>query len=67
MHVILGTCVPNLRGRGWVKHTQMHLALKKGTKNFHYTSNSWGIFSKFNFSLDKDPNNEYEGLSVLKF
>jgi hypothetical protein len=26
-----------------VEHTQMHLALKKGTKNFHYTSNSCGI------------------------
>jgi hypothetical protein len=27
-----------------VEHTQMHHALKKGTKNFHYTSNSCGIF-----------------------
>jgi hypothetical protein len=26
---MLGTCVPNLRGRGWVEHAQMHLALKK--------------------------------------
>jgi hypothetical protein len=33
MHVMLGSCVPNLRGRGWVEHTQMHLKLKKGTKN----------------------------------
>jgi hypothetical protein len=32
MHIMLGTCVSNLRGRGWVEHTQMHLALKKGTK-----------------------------------
>jgi hypothetical protein len=30
---MLGTYVPNLRGRGWMEHTQMHLALKKGTKN----------------------------------
>jgi hypothetical protein len=43
MHIMLGTCVPNFRCRGWVEHTQMHLALKKGTKIFHYTSNSWGI------------------------
>jgi hypothetical protein len=27
-----------------VEHTQMHPALKRGTKNFHYTSNSCGIF-----------------------
>jgi hypothetical protein len=27
-----------------VEHTQIHPALKKGTKNFHYTSNSCGIF-----------------------
>jgi hypothetical protein len=32
MHIMLGICVPNLRGRGWVEHTQMHLVLKKGTK-----------------------------------
>jgi hypothetical protein len=51
MHIILGTCVPNLRDRGWVEHTQMHLVLKKGTKKFHYTSNSWGILSEFTFSL----------------
>jgi hypothetical protein len=38
---MLGTCVSNLKGRGWVEHTQMHHALKKGTKHFHYTSNSW--------------------------
>jgi hypothetical protein len=24
---MLGTCVPNLRGRGLVEHTQMHLVL----------------------------------------
>jgi hypothetical protein len=32
-----------------VEHTQMHLALKKGTKNFHYTSNLCGIFCDFSF------------------
>jgi hypothetical protein len=50
MHIKLGTCVPNLRGRGLVEHTQMHPALKKGTKNFHNTSKSCGIFSDLNFS-----------------
>jgi hypothetical protein len=30
-----------------VEHTQMHLALKKGTKNFHYISNSCGMFCDF--------------------
>jgi hypothetical protein len=34
------TCMPNQRGRGSMEHTQMHLALKKGTKNPHNTSNS---------------------------
>jgi hypothetical protein len=29
---MLGTCVPNLRGMGGMEHTQMYLALKKGTK-----------------------------------
>jgi hypothetical protein len=33
-----------------VKHPRMHPALKKGTKNFHYTSNSCGIFGDFTFS-----------------
>jgi hypothetical protein len=37
MHIMLGTCVPNLRGRNILKCT---LALKKGIKIFHYTSNS---------------------------
>jgi hypothetical protein len=46
-----------------VEHTQMYLALKKGTKNFHYTSNS----CKFTLSVDKNPNGEYEGPSVLYF
>jgi hypothetical protein len=32
MYIMLGTCVPNLRGRWWVEHTQMHPTLKKGTK-----------------------------------
>jgi hypothetical protein len=45
----------------------MHLAMKKGTKIFHYTSNSWGISSEFTFSLDKNPNDGYEGPSVHKF
>jgi hypothetical protein len=44
-----------------VEHTQMHLALKKDTKKFHYTSNSSGIFSEFTFLLDKNPNSGYEG------
>jgi hypothetical protein len=38
-----------------VEHTQMHLVLKKGTKNFHYTSNSWGIFSVFSFLWNEIP------------
>jgi hypothetical protein len=33
-----------------VEHTQIHPALKKGTKDFHYTSNSCGIFCDFIFS-----------------
>jgi hypothetical protein len=65
MHIMLGTFVPNLRGRGWVEHTQMHLVLKKGTKNFHYTSKSWGIFCEFTFTLDKNSNCGYEGPGVL--
>jgi hypothetical protein len=32
MHIMLGTCVQNLKGREWAEHVQMHLALKKGTK-----------------------------------
>jgi hypothetical protein len=48
-----------------MEHTQMHLALKKSTKNFHYTSNSRGIFSEFTFSLDKNSNGGYEGPCVL--
>jgi hypothetical protein len=31
-HIMLGTSVPNLRGRRRVEHTQMHIVLKKGTK-----------------------------------
>jgi hypothetical protein len=60
MHIMLGTYVPNLRGKRWVKHTQMNLALKNGTKNFHYTSNSWETFIEFMFSLDKNSNGGYE-------
>jgi hypothetical protein len=67
MHIILGTYVPNLKGRGSMEHTQMHLALKKGTKNFHYSSNSWGIFSEFTFSLDKNPNGWYGRPNVKKW
>jgi hypothetical protein len=55
MHIMLDTCVPNLRGRGWVEHTQMHLVLKKGTKNFHYTSNSYGSLFNFLFHETKIP------------
>jgi hypothetical protein len=65
MHIMLGTYVPNLRGRWWVEHTQMHPALKKGTKNFHNTSKSWGIFSDLNSSWNKNPNGRYEGPGVL--
>jgi hypothetical protein len=32
-----------------VEHTQMHPALKRGTKNFHYTNKTCGIFSDLNF------------------
>jgi hypothetical protein len=46
MHIMLGTSVPNLRGRSWVEHTQIHPALKRGTKHFHNTSKSCGIFSE---------------------
>jgi hypothetical protein len=38
-----------------MEHSQMHLALKKGTILFHYTSNSWGIFGEFIFLLNKNP------------
>jgi hypothetical protein len=33
-----------------VEHTQIHHALEKGIENFHYTSNSCGIFCDFIFS-----------------
>jgi hypothetical protein len=33
-----------------VEHTQMHPTLKKGTKKFHYTSNSCGRFGEFTSS-----------------
>jgi hypothetical protein len=33
-----------------VEHTQIHPALKRGTKNFHNTSKSCGIFRELNFS-----------------
>jgi hypothetical protein len=62
---MLDTCVPNLRGISWVEHTQMHLVLKKGTKKFYYTSNSWGISSNFNISWNKNSNDGYEGPNVF--
>jgi hypothetical protein len=61
MQIMLGTCVPNLRGRWWVEHTQMHPVLKKGTKKFHYISNSCGTFCDLNFTWNKNPNGRYEG------
>ena len=61
---MLGTRGPNPRGRWWVEHIQIHLAMKKGTKNFHYTSNSWGISSDFTFSWNKNSNGGYEGPSL---
>jgi hypothetical protein len=65
MHIMLGTCVPNLRGTGWVEHTQMHPALMKGMKIVHYTSNSWRIFGEFTFSLNKNSNGKYKNPSIL--
>jgi hypothetical protein len=65
MHLMLGTCVPNLKGGGWVEYTQMQLALKKGTTISHYTSNSWGIFSEFTFLWNKNSNGGYEGGCIL--
>jgi hypothetical protein len=62
---MLGTCVPNFRGKWWMEHTQMHPALKKGTNNFHNTSKPCGIFSDLNFSWNKNPNGRYEGLDVF--
>ena len=64
MHIMLGSCVPNLESEGRVEHTQMHLAVKKDRNFFHYTSNSWGVFSEFTFQLDKNPNSGYKGLDV---
>jgi hypothetical protein len=40
----------------------MHLALKKGTKIFHYTNNYGGIFIEFTFLGSKNHNAGYEGL-----
>jgi hypothetical protein len=48
-----------------VEHTQMHLAMKKGTIFFHYTSNSGGIFSGFTFSRNKNSNVGYQGPGVF--
>jgi hypothetical protein len=67
MHIMIGACVPNLRCRGRVEHTQMQLALKKGTKNFNYGSNSWLIFSEFTFLLDKNFNDWCKGPAVFQF
>jgi hypothetical protein len=38
-----------------MEHTQMHPTLNKGTKNFHYTSNSYGIFCDGVFHETKIP------------
>jgi hypothetical protein len=65
MHIMLGTYVPNLRSTRWMEHTQMLLVLKKGTKISHSTSNSWGIFSEFTFSLVKNSNGGYKSPIVL--
>jgi hypothetical protein len=43
----------------------MHPALKRGTKNFHYTSKICGIFSDLIFARNKNPNGRYEGLGLL--
>jgi hypothetical protein len=67
MHIMVGTCVPNLRGRGWVEHTQMHPVLKKGTNFFHYTSNFWGIFSEFTFLWNKIPTVDMKVQVYYKF
>jgi hypothetical protein len=67
MYIMLGTCVPNLKSRRWVEHTQMHLVLKKGIKYFYYTSNFWGIFRESTFLVDKNSmniNGGYKGLGV---
>jgi hypothetical protein len=45
----------------------MHPALKKGTKNFHYTSNSCGIFCDFTFSPTKIPMEDMEVQVYSKF
>jgi hypothetical protein len=65
MHIMSGTCVPNLRGGWWMEQTQMHPAVKKDTKKFHNTSKSWGIFSDLNFSWNQNPNGKYEGPGVF--
>ena len=62
---MLDTCLPSLRGIGWMEHTQMHPALKKGTKNFHCTSNSCGILSDFTISWNYNSNGGHEGPGVL--
>jgi hypothetical protein len=64
MHIKLGTCVPNLRGRWWVEHTRMHPALKRGTNNFYYTSKTCGIFSDLNFPWNKNPNGRHMEVQV---
>jgi hypothetical protein len=67
MHIMLGTCVPNLRGRGWVEHTQIYPALKKDTKNFHYTSNSCGILVISLFHETKIPTADTKVLGCSNF
>jgi hypothetical protein len=53
-NVILGTGIPNLRGRGTYPNAP---CIEEGYKSFYYTSNSWGIFSEYIFSWDKNSNN----------
>jgi hypothetical protein len=55
---------------GWadVRTTlQRRLIVKEGTKNSHYTSNSWGIFSEFIFVLDKKPTVDMKVLVYFNF
>jgi hypothetical protein len=50
-----------------VEHIQMHLAMKKGTKNFHCTSNSLGILANSLFHLTKIPTVDIKVLPYSNF
>jgi hypothetical protein len=50
-----------------VEHTQIHPTLKKDTKQFRYTSNSWRNFSELFFLLDKNPNGDMKVLVHSNF